>query len=312
MLVILVGMTAWSPDAIPDQTGRTILITGANSGLGYASTRALAARGATVVMAVRNEAKGNAAREALLAEHPTADIRLRAVDLADLESVRALAAGLVADGVSLDVLMNNAGVMMPPRTLSPQGQESQFAANHLGHFALTGLLLDRLTPDGRVVVLSSVMHRTGRIHFDDLTGARRYSPMGFYSQSKLANTLFGLELDRRLRAGGHTVRAVLAHPGYAATNLQVTGPSRMIGGVMKVLNPLLAQPAAAGAWSQLQAATDPGAQGGDFFGPGQLMGMRGRPVKVRAARAATDPASARRLWELSEDLTGVRYGLPTA
>src|SRR5262249_20303288 len=160
----------------------------------------------------------------------------------------ALAAGIVADGVDIDVLMNNAGVMMPPRGLSPQGNEIQFAANHLGHFALTGLLLDRLRgPDPRVVVLSSTLHRSGRIHFDDLTGARSYSPTTSYSQSKFANTVFGLELDRRLRAAGRPVRSVLAHPGYSATNLQFAGPTGLMPLLFRLGNPLFAQSAEQGA-----------------------------------------------------------------
>jgi NAD(P)-dependent dehydrogenase (short-subunit alcohol dehydrogenase family) len=203
--------------------------------------------------------------------------------------------------------MNNAGVMMPPRRLSPQGNESQFAANHLGHFALTGLLLDRLRPDARVVVLSSTLHRGGRIHFDDLTGERSYSPTAFYSQSKFANTVFGLELDRRLRAAGRPVRSVLAHPGYSATNLQTTGPTGLMPMLLRVGNALFAQSADQGALPQLYAATDPNARSGEFYGPDGLGESRGYPTVVKPAPAATDPELGRRLWELSEQLTGVSY-----
>ncbi len=306
--------TRWTLDQMPDQTGRTVLVTGANSGLGYASTRALAAHGAHVVMAVRNEAKGRQAQQALLAEQPGASVELRTVDLADLDSVRALAAGIIADAVPIDVLLNNAGVMMPPRSLSPQGNESQFAANHLGHFALTGLLLDhiRSAPDPRVVTVSSTLHKRGRIHFDDLTGAKSYSPTGFYAQSKFANAVFGLELDRRLRAAGSPIRSVLAHPGYSATNLQTSGPTGLLNLFMRIGNPLLAQSADIGALNQLYAATDPKAQGGEFYGPDGMAESRGYPTVVQPTPTATDRETARRLWAVSEELTGVRYELPAA
>jgi NAD(P)-dependent dehydrogenase (short-subunit alcohol dehydrogenase family) len=302
----------WTLEQMPDQTGRTVIITGGNSGLGYASTRALAARGANVVMAVRNEAKGREAIDALRADLPQARLQLRIVDLADLDSVRALATGIVSDGLRIDVLMNNAGIMMPPRSLSPQGNETQFAANHLGHFALTGLLLDhfRSDADPRVVTLSSTMHRRGRMHFDDLTGARAYSPTGFYAQSKFANTLFGLELDRRLRAARSPVKSVLAHPGYSATNLQTTGPTGLMNFFMRIGNPLFGQSADMGALDQLRAATDPSAQGGDFYGPDGMAESRGYPTKVQPVAAATDRETARRLWDISEELTGVHFGLP--
>jgi NAD(P)-dependent dehydrogenase (short-subunit alcohol dehydrogenase family) len=294
---------------MPDQTGRTILITGANSGLGLASTRALAAKGARVILAVRDPAKGERAAHAVRATASAADLEVRVVDLADLDSVRALAAGLVADHVRIDVLMNNAGVMMPPRQLSPQGNESQFAANHLGHFALTGLLLGQLRTDAdpRVVVLSSTLHRSGRIHFDDLTGATSYSPTGFYAQSKFANTVFGLELDRRLKAAASPVRSVLAHPGYSATNLQTTGPTGVLPMLFRVGNALFAMSADQGALPQLYAATDPHAQGGDFYGPHGLAESRGYPTAVKPIPRATDPELGRRLWDLSEQLTGVSY-----
>jgi NAD(P)-dependent dehydrogenase (short-subunit alcohol dehydrogenase family) len=297
----------WTLAQMPDQSGRTVMVTGANSGLGLASARALAAKGANVIMAVRDEAKGRAAMQAIRSATPGAALDLRTVDLAELDSVRALAAGMVSDGVDIDVLMNNAGVMMPPRRLSPQGNESQFAANHLGHFALTGLLLDRIRPDGRVVVLSSTLHRSGRIHFDDLTGERSYSPTAFYSQSKFANTVFGLELDRRLRAAGRPIRSVLAHPGYSATNLQTSGPTGLMPMLFRVGNALFAQSADQGALPQLYAATDPNAGSGEFYGPDGLGENRGYPTVVKPVPAATDPELGRRLWELSEQLTGVSY-----
>ncbi|GFJ95865.1 short-chain dehydrogenase [Phytohabitans rumicis] len=299
----------WTADRIPDQTGRTVIVTGANSGLGLATTRQLAKRGAHVIMAVRNETKGRQALASLADTQPGASLELRHLDLADLDSVRAFAERLHADGARVDVLVNNAGVMMPPRSLSPQGQESQFASNHLGHFALTGLLLDLLEAgtDPRVVTVSSSLHRRGTIHFDDLTGARKYSPSAYYAQSKFANVLFGLELHRRLSAKGSPVRSLLAHPGYAATNLQTTGPTGLAKTLGGIGNRLLAQDAEMGALPQLYAATAASAQSGQFIGPGGMAEMRGYPKVVRPVPSAEDPATAARLWTLSQELTGVSY-----
>jgi NAD(P)-dependent dehydrogenase (short-subunit alcohol dehydrogenase family) len=296
----------WTADQIPDQTGRSYVVTGGNSGLGYETVRALARHGATVVMTVRDEAKGRAALASL--GHPS-HVRVRLLDLADLDSVREFAGQLIAERVPVDVLVNNAGVMMPPRTLTPQGFELQFATNHLGHFALTGLLLPtlRAAREPRVVTVSSGLHRGGKIYFDDLTGARSYSPVRFYSQSKFANVLFALELDRRLRAAGEPMRSVVTHPGYAATNLQTTGPAKILRPFGQLGNLLFAQSAADGALSQLYAATMPDVEGGQFLGPGRLREMRGHPKLVPPDPKATDPETARRLWEVSEELTGVRY-----
>ncbi len=304
--------TKWTSADIPDQTGRTFVVTGANSGLGREATEALAARGAQVIMAVRNEGRGRQARNELLEAHPGADLQVRALDLADMDSVRAFADGLHADGQQVNVLINNAGVMMPPRSLSPQGQEIQFAGNHLGHFALTGLLLDILATaaDPRVVTVSSNYHRNGKIHFDDLTGAGRYSPTAFYAQSKFANVLFGLELDRRLRAAGSPIKSLLAHPGYAATSLQTSGPTGLLKLFGEMGNRFVAQSSAMGALPELFAATGPGAESGQFIGPDGRGEMKGHPTVVRPVASAEDPATARRLWELSEELTGVRYDLP--
>jgi NAD(P)-dependent dehydrogenase (short-subunit alcohol dehydrogenase family) len=302
----------WTPADVPDLAGRSFLVTGANSGLGYHTTRQLARHGGRVVMAVRDPGKGEAARQALRRELPDASLELRQLDLSDLDSVRELADRLVAESATVDVLVNNAGIMMPPRSLTRQGAELQFGVNHLGHFALTGRLLGLLRAgrDPRVVTVSSSLHRSGRIHFDDLTGERRYHPRDFYSQSKFANVLFGLELHRRLRAAGAPVRSLLAHPGYAATNLQSAGPTGALNLLLRLGNRLLAQDAASGAWPQLYAATDPRADGGSFIGPGGWGELRGHPAVVQPVGPAQDRELARRLWDLSEELTGVRFGLP--
>jgi NAD(P)-dependent dehydrogenase (short-subunit alcohol dehydrogenase family) len=299
----------WTAERMPDQTDRVFVVTGANSGLGLATTRALARRGAHVVLAVRDEDRGRRAVADIAAEQPGASLEVRRLDLADLDAVRAFARELRVDHRRIDVLVNNAGVMAPPRTLSPQGHEVQFAGNHLGHFALTGLLLDLLEKgrDPRVVTVSSTNHRKGRILFDDLAGERAYAPMLFYNQSKFANAVFGRELHRRLTGAGSPVRSLLAHPGYTATRLQTNGPV----GVVKllfghVLAPL-AQSPERGALPQLYAATAPDAAGGQFFGPDGTAELRGAPTRVRLSPAADDADTGRRLWEVSERLTDVRF-----
>ena len=300
----------WTADDIPDQSGRSILITGASDGLGLASTRALAAKGAHVVMAVRNEAKARAAAAEVSDAHPGADLEIRNLDLLDLDSVTAFAADF---GGRIDTLINNAGIMAPPRRLSPQGHELQFGTNHLGHFALTGLLLEKIEQgrDPRVVTVSSLRHGYGKIHFDDLSGERGYSAGGYYGQSKFANMLFGLELDRRLRAADSPVRSFIAHPGVSNTNLthNFPAPVRLLG---KLVVPLITQSSEAGALPQLYAATDPRAESGKYYGPDGRLQFKGAPTVVRPVEAANDAAVARRLWDVSEELTGVRFGLPAA
>ena len=307
-------MERWTGAQIKDQSGRTFIVTGANSGLGFETARQLSGHGGRVVLAVRSEAKGQDAVARIKATQPDAAVEVRALDLADLDSVRAFAAAILTDKIAVDVLINNAGVMYPPRRLTRQGFELQFATNHLGHFALTGLLFDtiRRGTDGRVVTVSSIEHKGGSIHFDDLTGERSYSPRSFYQQSKFANVLFGLELDRRVRAAGISVRSVLAHPGYSNTNLQSNGPTGLMKQLMKVSNRLFAQSAQRGALNELFAAVDPAAESGRFYGPGGVGEMRGYPTEVQPIASARNEETARRLWGLSEELTGVTWQFPPA
>ncbi|MFF8961003.1 oxidoreductase [Streptomyces sp. NPDC014894] len=310
----MMSQQSWTAGQIPDQTERVFVVTGANSGLGLATTRALARKGAHVILAVRDEDKGRRAVAGITADQPDARLEVRRLDLADLDSVRAFADRLRSDHARLDVLVNNAGVMAPPRTLSAQGHELQFAANHLGHFALTGLLVDQLAAgtNPRVITVSSTNHRQGRIFFDDLSGERKYSPMGFYNQSKFANAVFGWELHRRLTAAGSPVRSVLAHPGYTSTNLQTSSPVGMVKLLFGSILKPLAQSPEQGALSQLYAATAPGVESGQFIGPDGMGELRGAPKRVQLAPSAADTETGRRLWELSERLTSVQYAFPAA
>lgn len=305
-------MSAWNTDQIPDQTGRRVLVTGASSGLGEITAYELARKGAQVVLAVRDTIKGEGSAQRIRSAVPGALVEARELDLSSLESVRAFATGLVAQSPTLDLLVNNAGIMMTPASRTADGYELQLGTNHLGHFALTGLLLEALGrgTGPRVVIVSSIEHKAGHIHFDDLQLERGYAPRTAYRQSKLANAIFGIELDRRLRAAGSPILSVLAHPGYSATNLQSTGPTGMSAFVMKLGNALIAQKADRGALPQLFAATAPTVRGGQFYGPSGFQEMRGTPTEVHAIDAARDPATGRRLWSLSEQLTGVTFPLP--
>jgi NAD(P)-dependent dehydrogenase (short-subunit alcohol dehydrogenase family) len=315
-------MTGWTAADIPDQSGRVALVTGGNSGLGYQTVLQLARRGARVLLAARDHARGAAALERLAAAGvPAGHAELVQLDLADLTSVERFAAGFLAGGQGLDLLVNNAGVMaIPHRETTAQGYERQFGTNHLGHFALTGRLLPTLVqqPGSRVVTVSSNMHkRASRIDFDDLQAERAYQPWHAYEQSKLANAMFVLELDRRLRAAGLDIVSAGAHPGFAATNLQVTGPQSGGAGLMArgmgLATRLFAQPARDGALPVLYAATAPSVHGGEYFGPAGLGEMRGHhPKLVQFSRAAHDEAAAARLWAVSEELTGVTFEALTA
>ena len=305
--------TRWAIADIPVQSGRVAIVTGANSGLGSESALALAAKGAHVVLACRDAAKAQSALQAIRAASPAVSVEAMALDLASLASVRAFAEAFVAQHERLDLLCNNAGVMAIPHRRTTDGFEMQFGTNHLGHFALTGLLLPHLldTPGARVVSVSSSAHRPGKIHWDDLQLERSYRNWRAYAQSKLANLLFAFELDRRLRKAGTSVISVAAHPGYAATNLQSVGArmagSRVLERLFEVANRLIAQSAAMGALPTLYAATAPEVQGGDYFGPASLGEMWGHPRKVRSSARSKDLADAARLWKLSEALTDVRF-----
>ena len=303
-------MSKWTAEQMPDQTGRTAVVTGANSGLGFFTARELARKGARVVMGVRSVEKGERAAAEIRADVPNADVYVQPLDLADLASVRAFAA---AQTDPLDLLVNNAGIMMTPKGTTKDGFETQFGTNHLGHFALTGLLMARLkeAPSARVVTVSSIEHYPGRIRFEDVHSERLgYGPRKAYQQSKAANALFALELERRLSAAGASVISVLAHPGYSDTNLQTTGPTGPAKWAMQFVgNRLIAQSAEMGALPQLYAATAPDVHGADFIGPDGMRALRGHPTRVIPSKYATDPDVARRLWAMSEQMTGVTYEL---
>ncbi|MFD0311413.1 oxidoreductase [Streptomyces sp. NPDC127119] len=300
-------MTGWTADRIPDQHGRVAVVTGANSGLGLVTATELARRGAHVVLAVRNT---NAGEEA--ARRIGGDVEVRELDLASLGSVRAFATGLTADHPAIDLLVNNAGlVLLGPRRTSVDGFELQLGTNMLGHFALTGLLLDRLAAarEPRVVSLSSITHKSAHLDFDDLMFERAYRAAPAYGRSKLATTVFGLELDRRLRAAGSPIVSTLAHPGLTRTNLTPRAWEHRgrFGQLIAWVGLLATQSVEQGALPQLRAATEPGLRGGQFFGPSALGETRGRVSDARLSREATDPAVGKRLWAAAEELTGVSY-----
>lgn len=298
---------SWTTASIPDLSGRLALVSGASSGLGLETCRALAAHGATVLMACRSLQRGEAARQALLPDLNGGALDLLDLDLADLASVRRAAAEVGERYGRLDLLINNAGVMAPPRTLSRDGFELQFATNHLGHFVLTLLLLPllRQSPAARVVHVTSGAQYFGRIAFDDLQGERRYDRWQAYSQSKLANVMTAVELQRRLEAEGSGVLSLAAHPGLARTNLQPTSVamngSPIEAFAYRLMGPLF-QSAAMGALPQLYAATAPEATPAGHYGPDQLGGMKGYPKPVRMAPAAQDASQRQRLWQVSEEL----------
>jgi NAD(P)-dependent dehydrogenase (short-subunit alcohol dehydrogenase family) len=303
----------WTTDRMPDLKGKTAIVTGANSGLGFHTARALAGKGAHVILACRNQEAGKMAAEKIRDEFPGSSQEVLALDLADLASVRSFADTFLQRHQALHILCNNAGVMATPFRHTVDGFELQFGTNHLGHFALTGLLVQRIldTHQSRVVTVSSDMHRFARLSFVDSADQPSYSRWGAYSQSKLANLLFAYELQRRFEAIGAAARSVGAHPGYAATNLQSSGlrmgGARVLAWIMKISNRLFAQSPEMGALPTLYAATAPDVQGGDFVGPDGLRGNRGYPKKVRSSQASYNLDAARKLWATSASLTGVRY-----
>ena len=294
----------WTTGDIPSQAGRIAIVTGANTGLGFQTARALAAKNATVILACRNQAKGQAAVRRIIEETPTARCETMPLDLSDLASVQRFAERFQAKYDGLDLLINNAGVMMPPYAKTRDGFELQFGINHLGHFALTGRLLDRLkaAAGSRVVTVSSNGHAIGDLDFDDLDwDKRRYARLTAYGDSKLANLTFTYELDRRLRASGIPVAAVAAHPGFARTEL----PRNFW--FFRLLSPILAQSPRMGALPQLYAATAEAVESGQYFGPRSIGGLGGYPRLSHSNKRSHDRANAARLFEISEALTGVGY-----
>ena len=298
-------MTAkWTSSDVPGQHGRLAVVTGANTGLGFETARVLAARGASVVLAVRDTDKGKAAAARIAGTAPGANVMVQPLDLTSLDSIRAAAGELRARHPRIDLLVNNAGVMFTPKQTTRDGFELQLGTNHLGHFALTGLLLQQMlpVPGSRVVTVSSIAHRLrARINFGDLQSERSYNRVGAYGQSKLANLMFTYELQRRLSGAGTTI-AVAAHPGLAATELTRHTPA-----ASAALARLISQKPAMGALPVLRAATDPSVLGGQYYGPRRLLGTRGYPELAESSGRSRDTAIGRRLWAVSEELTGVTF-----
>ena len=293
----------WTVARLGDQSGRVAIVTGANSGIGFETARVLAAKGATVVMACRNLDKANPKADELRAANPDAKVEVMQLDLSNLDSVKRFAGEIRAKYTRLDLLINNAGIMVPPYGKTAQGFETQFGVNHLGHFALTGALIDLITstPGSRIVTVSSVAHLFGKIDFSDLNWENGYKAQAAYGQSKLANLLFTYELQRRLAAAGKDTLAVAAHPGWTETNLQEHAKG------VKFLNRFLAQDPPMGALPTLYAATAPDVNGAEYFGPSGFLEMNGPPKKVKSNKRSHDRNVAERLWHISEDLTGVEF-----
>lgn len=299
----------WTESNVPDQSGRVAIVTGSNTGLGFDTARVLAERGASVVLAVRDRAKGLAAAERIRLTAPEARLTVQSLDLGSLDSVHDAAAELKSAFPRIDLLINNAGVMVPPRQTTPEGFELQFGTNHLGHFALTGLLLEKLIETGgsRVVVVSSLGHKLGgKIHFDDLQWEHSYNRAAAYAQSKLANLMFCYELQRRLDNAELPTVCVAAHPGF--TNSELTRHVwSAVAPLVKSAGPVVGQDPALGALPQLLAATDPRVQGGQYWGPNGFAELKGYPKLVRSSRRSHDAAAQKKLWAASEELTKVFY-----
>jgi len=305
-------ITNFTADDVPDQSGKTFFITGANTGIGFEAAMVIAGNGGRVLLGCRSPEKGQDALARIADTYPGADVALIEVDLADLASV-SRAAEVVAKEPKLDVLINNAGVMWNPKTITKDGFESQFGVNHLGHFALTGPLLPKLeaTPEARIVIVSSVGHRRGKIFWDDINAEREYNSHTRYYESKLANLLHMYELDRRLRGKGSSTLAVAVHPGGADTELSrhVTGPFGLFMRAMRPLVGPIMNSAETGAWPTLLAATAPGVEGGQYFGPSRFAESSGPAKQVDSTARSKDPDLAKRLWDLSIEMTGVDPGL---
>ena len=300
----------WTINDIPDLTGKIIIVTGGNSGLGYEAAKALSSKGAKVTIACRSMLKGEQAMKQILEAYPKADIDVSELDLADLQSIKSFATKYFQTHKQLDLLLNNAGIMMTPYQLTKDGFESQMGINHLGHFALTGLLLEllRKTPNSRVVNVSSMAHKQGIMDYDNLLFNRKgYTPLKAYGRSKLSNLLFTYELQRFFESNKIDCKALVAHPGVSDTNLfqHITSPWMM--NLLKPLVRFMIQPANMGVLPELRAATDIAAKGGEFYGPNGKLEMKGYPVIVKPIAAAQDTESGRKLWEASEKLTGIIY-----
>lgn len=304
----------WNYDDIPDQSGKNFIITGANSGLGLSTTKGLAAHGATVIMACRSQEKADEASDEVRKEYPDANLEIMLLDLSSFESIKQFAESFKAKYSQLHGLLNNAGIMQPPFRKTEDGLELQMGINHFGHYLLTGLLLDTIksTPGARVVLQSSGAHAlTKGINFEDINNEEKYSRTNVYAQSKLANLLFANELDRKFKSHNIDAIAVGVHPGYTATNLQSSGPavggSSMFSRIYKVTNLLFAQNVDKGALPLLYAAVGPDVKGGDFIGPGGFRSLRGHPKRVKAKNTAYNDEAAQKLWEISEEKTGLVY-----
>lgn len=301
------GFRDWDPFQLPDLTGKRYVITGGNSGIGFDAAEMLVAAGATVTLACRNLAKGEAAKQRLERGAP-GRVDVVELDLASLASVRAAASQLRARVDAIDGLINNAGIMQTPKGTTEDGFDLQMASNHLGHFLWTGLLLDLVEKaHGRIAVVSSLVHKFGPLRFDDLMSEQSYDPSTAYGQSKLANLMFAFELDRRLEAAGSPAICIACHPGYSSTNLQSTGPVGVFNALYKVMNPVMAQPSRQGAIPTVLAAAGLEAKRGAYYGPQSLAETRGRVSDATVASYARDRAASNRLWTLSEDWVGHRY-----
>jgi NAD(P)-dependent dehydrogenase (short-subunit alcohol dehydrogenase family) len=303
------GFTDWTPDRLPDLTGKTYLITGGNSGIGFDAAQMLGNAGGDIIIACRNPAKAEAAVAKLL-ESVRGSVESVALDLSDLSSVRKASDAIHARHDGIDALINNAGIMQTPETRTVDGFELQLGTNHLGHFLLAGLLFDLVEKSaGRFAIVSSIMHKFGTIDRDDLMHEKSYSPSKAYGQSKLANLMFALELDRKLKAKGSAVKAIACHPGYSSTALQSTGPAGLLNFAYRFLNPLMAQPSEKGAIPTVLAAAGTEAVGGAYYGPTGWGDTRGPVGDAFVARRALDEGMAQWLWEESERLTGFEWAM---